>query len=320
MDFEFLNFTDNLPESWQSEFKFDPKQNYDGTLRIWLNDRTYSFKVDFKRIHRKDTLRSVKANNLIDDRFVLVTNALTDFLKEECVNMGINFIDEAGNVRIVSDDLYIFISKPNVSAGITKQPVVMTEGIVKCVFALICEPLLLSKTYESIAQKAGISVSMANKAIKFLIEKNYIPKDKVKRRFFDENTLMYDWLLSYYKHIGSKQRTIPCPPPLDWKSIELPDGAIWGGETAAAELTDYLHPQSLFLYSNSQVYGYEFNKSDSNAPRLQVCRPFWGNGLTITDKGRALLTIAELLATQDGRNREVAEIINDKYLHLKTLP
>ncbi|HHY0525309.1 TPA: type IV toxin-antitoxin system AbiEi family antitoxin [Vibrio parahaemolyticus] len=317
---ELVNFTERLPKSWQAEFNYEQSKNFDGTLTIWLGERLHRLLVDFKRVHRKESLRNVKAHMQIDGRYVLVTNTLSDFLKDECENLGINYIDEAGNIRIVNDDLYILITKPYMSDGMAKQPVAMTEGIVKCVFALFCEPTLLKSTYDEISKKAGISVSMANKAIKFLIEKNHIPKDKVNRRFFDENSLMYDWLLSYYKHIGSKQRTIPFPPPLDWRAIELPDGAIWGGEAAAAELTDYLHPQNLFLYSTSQVHGYEFNKTNPKAPRLQICRPFWGDELKINEKGRALLTIAELLATQDGRNREVAEIINDQYLHLKTLP
>ncbi len=317
---ELVNFTESLPKSWQADFNFAQNKNFDGTLTIWLGERAHRLKVDFKRIHRKESLRNVKAHTQLDGRYVLVTNTLSDFLKDECENLGINYIDESGNIRIVNDDLYILITKPYQNDATKKQPVAMTEGIVKCVFALICEPVLLKSTYEEISRKAGISVSMANKAIKFLIEKNHIQKDKLKRRFFDENSLMYDWLLSYYKHIGSKQITIPYPPPLDWREIELPDGAIWGGEAAAAVLTDYLHPQNLVLYSKSQVHGYEFNKANPNAPRLQICRPFWGDELKITEKGRALLTIAELLATQDGRNREVAEIINDRYLHLKTLP
>ncbi|MFC3023593.1 type IV toxin-antitoxin system AbiEi family antitoxin [Vibrio zhugei] len=317
---ELINFTESLPKSWQAEFSYEQNKNFDGTLTIWLGERRHQLLVDFKRVHRKESLRNVKAHMQIDGGYVLVTNALTDFLKDECENLGLNYIDESGNIRIVNEDLYILITKPYQSGLVKKHPVAMTEGIVKCVFALICEPILLKSTYEEISRKAGISVSMANKAIKFLIEKNYIQKDKLKRRFFDENSLMYDWLLSYYKHIGSKQVPIPFPPPLDWKAIELPNGAIWGGEAAAAELTDYLHPQTLFLYSKDRVHGYEFNKSNPKAPRLQVCRPFWGDELKITEKGRAILTIAELLATQDGRNREVAEMINDKYLHLKTLP
>ncbi|HBC3404729.1 TPA: hypothetical protein KDY05_002002 [Vibrio parahaemolyticus] len=317
---ELVNFTECLPKSWQAEFNFAQNKNYDGTLSIWLGEQAHQFKVDFKRIHRKESLRNVKANKRIDGRYVLVTNKLSDFLKDECESLEINYIDEAGNIRIVNDDLYILITKPYHRDVMAKQPVAMTEGIVKCVFALICEPALLKSTYHEISQKAGISVSMANKAINFLIEKNHIQKDKSKRRFLDESSLMYDWLLSYYQHIGSKQRTVPYPPPVDWRAIELPDGAIWGAEAAAAELTDYLHPQVLFLYSKGRVHNYDTNKSNPKAPRLQICRPFWGDKLKITEKGRALLTIAELLATQDGRNREVAEIINDQYLHLKSLP
>ncbi|MDW2322701.1 type IV toxin-antitoxin system AbiEi family antitoxin [Vibrio sp. 1159] len=315
-EFELMNFTENLPKSWQAKFVYKEDRNYDGTLSLWLGPKHHRLKVEFKRIHRKETLRNLR----IDDQYVLVTNALTEFLRTECDTLGINYIDEAGNIRIINDDMYVLVTTPNSNSGITKQPVVMTEGIVKCVFALICEPSLLKSTYEKIASKAGISVSMANKAINFLVQNKHIPKDKTKRRFFDTSRLMYDWITSYYKHIGSKQISIPYPPPADWRSIVLPDNAVWGGEAAAAELTDYLHPEHLLLYAHQQVPKYETNKADANAPRLNVCKPFWGVDLQVTDTGRALLTIAELIATKDGRNREVAEIINDRFLQIKTLP
>lgn len=164
---ELTNFTERLPKSWKADFNFAQNKNFDGTLIIWLGERHHRLKVEFKRIHRKESLRNVKANTQIDGRYVLVTNTLSDFLKDECENLGINYIDESGNIRIVNDELYILITKPYQSDVMAKQPVAMTEGIVKCVFALICEPALLKSTYEVISRKAGISVSMANKAIKF---------------------------------------------------------------------------------------------------------------------------------------------------------
>ncbi|WP_219722521.1 type IV toxin-antitoxin system AbiEi family antitoxin [Salinivibrio kushneri] len=47
---------------------------------------------------------------------------------------------------------------------------------------------------------------------------------------------------------------------------------------------------------------------------------FWGKALDININAKALLAVAELLASRDSRNKEVAERINEQYLHLKTLP
>ncbi|UYI47689.1 type IV toxin-antitoxin system AbiEi family antitoxin [Vibrio natriegens] len=56
------------------------------------------------------------------------------------------------------------------------------------------------------------------------------------------------------------------------------------------------------------------------AGRLWLVPAFWGKGLDINIKAKALLAVAELLASSDSRNKEVAELINEQYLHLKTLP
>lgn len=95
-----------------------------------------------------------------------------------------------------------------------------------------------------------------------------------------------------------------------------------GGEVAASKLTDYLTPEHALLYTRLPLQQKirEYRARPDERGNLTLATPFWGELLEITPFALALLSTAELLTSNDSRNQEVAEIINDQYLHLKQLP
>ncbi|MDO6581190.1 type IV toxin-antitoxin system AbiEi family antitoxin [Photobacterium sp. 2_MG-2023] len=305
-----------LPESWEPQYTAYSYDDIDGTLTLKFGDNTRYFPVKIKQVHRKESLYTYSEQSA--QTGMLITNTLSQFLKGECDKLGINYIDGSGSVRIVQDNLYVLIERLGNKAEVSTHSNTMSIGIVKCVFALYSEPNLLYATYQEIALKAGVSLGMVNKAIQYLINNRYMPQAKKSRRLLDVDQLLYEWLISYRKTIIPKRVTIPYPPPSSWNEITLKDSQLWGGEVAALQLTEYLNPQELLLYSSEAMQRYPLGTKDS--PMLYVTKPFWGNELEISEKGHALLTIGDLLASHDGRNREVAELINERYLRIKVLP
>lgn len=192
----------------------------------------------------------------------------------------------------------------------------------KCLFALLTDNDLLTQPYSEIARKTDISLGMVSKAINYLIDNNHIPEKKDNRRLLDRQSLTYQWLLSYNSVLRPKISMMQLSCQQNWQELELFPGELWGGEIAANKLTDYLVPEHWLLYTRLPLQQKipQYRARPNTNGNLTVATPFWGEALEINPFATALLSTAELLVSQDSRNREVAEIINDQYLHLKQLP
>ncbi len=87
---------------------------------------------------------------------------------------------------------------------------------------------------------------------------------------------------------------------------------------AAAELSEgYLVPESGLIFTPYPLSQRrkELGLKPARDGKLQLLSCFWGN-FKLNREAEAMLCVAELLTSGDDRNREVARIINDKYLHL----
>ena len=308
-----------LPNEWQPQIKIfntPSDSGFDGELTIQLKQQSRHYFLEFKQIHRKESLVHYSHTNP-NKQSILVCNTLSTYLRDICTELNVNYIDESGNIRIADDSTYILIQGRKAVAS--KAIATMTTGIVKCLFAFFAEPELLNAPYTHIAERADISLGMVSNTINFLINNNHIAYKSTQRRFLDIQNLQYEWLISYLQKVAPKISSIACPPPENWKSVPLGQGDLWAGEVAAAQLTDYLIPQDYLLFTqNMRPEKYPISKNHN--AKLRMKKAFWGKELRISQNAFALLTVAELLLSKDGRNRELAEMINDKYLHLTKLP
>ncbi|NCO82678.1 MAG: hypothetical protein GW882_11070 [Thiomicrospira sp.] len=139
-----------------------------------------------------------------------------------------------------------------------------------------------------------------------------------KYQFTDKQTLIYEWLLGYKQRLAPKLQVWRLPPPKRWELINQPSNSLWFGEVAATQRGFMNHPQTLKLFAFDKPKGYAIGNPE--LPKLQVVAPFWNHELEINEKGQILLTIADLLTDEDGRLKEIAEEMNERYLHLKKLP
>ncbi len=93
-----------------------------------------------------------------------------------------------------------------------------------------------------------------------------------------------------------------------------------GGEAAASILSDgYLSPEQIQLltpvplsYRRDSLHLRPHPKGN-----FQLTSASWGENFTPSKRAIVLLSIAELMASQDDRNIETAGLLNDRYLQLK---
>ncbi|MHA2879051.1 type IV toxin-antitoxin system AbiEi family antitoxin [Vibrio campbellii] len=313
---------EQLPRELQADISvhYTNGDPHDAVIDIRLGGELYSFYVQCKTIHRKESL----SHHLIQygaEQRLLVCNALSPFLRDYCHQYNINYIDGAGNARIIRSGVYILIQGNKLKSAQGKTPM-LSIGIMKCLFALLVDENLLTRPYSEIAHQSNISLGMVSKAIHYLITNKYIPEKKENRRLLDKSSLIYQWLQSYHNVLRPKISMMRLTAQQHWDELELLPGEFWGGEVAANEMTHYLIPEHALLYTylplKQKIRQYRARPDDNG--NLTVANPFWGESLDITPFALALLSTAELLSSHDSRNREAAEIINDRYLHLKKLP
>ncbi|WP_208759356.1 type IV toxin-antitoxin system AbiEi family antitoxin [Salinivibrio costicola] len=259
-------------------------------------------------------------NDLINNA-LLVCNRLTTHLADFCTKNEINFIDEAGNARVSFNGLNLWIEGKNCTEDnlVIPQPSKPGLSFMKLLFALLTQEDVLYLPFRNIAEMANISLGMVSKGFKYLEAEKLVSLGRT-RRILDKEALYQIWIEHYRTVLRPKLGGLKLVAPDDWRDIPLTSKDCWGGEVAADELTRYLQPYELQLFTFEPMQkklGLLKAKPDASG-RLWLVPAFWGQTLDINAK--ALLAVAELLASRDSRNKEAAELINEQYLQLKILP
>ncbi|MDF7659175.1 type IV toxin-antitoxin system AbiEi family antitoxin [Erwiniaceae bacterium L1_54_6] len=287
---------------------------------IGPNGERVHLKLEVKYIHRKQTLLTAKERMKHDTcglPWLLVCNRLTPDLAAFCASQKINFLDSAGNTRIQVPGLYLIVEgryeKKTVSSGRK-----MAEGVMKLLFVLLSDPDTLNNTYRRLAELSGISLGMVSKAFDYLENQRYYRKAQGGRRLMKEEELVALWINDYTSALRPKLKQLYAEFPESWEQLALLPDEYSGGEIVAAELSEgYLFPSTGIVYTPHPLLQRrkELGLKPVRHGGLQLITCFWGS-FKLNDRARTILCMAELLGSGDDRNREVARIINDKYLNL----
>ncbi|MCE9679188.1 hypothetical protein LZP69_08375 [Shewanella sp. AS1] len=317
---------DNLPPQLHGESTLvaNRKENHcfnDAEVILKARDKTYHFDVEIKHIHRKESLAALLP--FVRPDTLLICNRLSPFLADFCSEHSINFIDNAGNARVTYKEFNLWVEgkRPLKSFSSNSPQAKPGVGFMKLLFALLVKDETLHLPYRDIANLANISLGMVSKGVQYLVAEKLISQGS-SRDVLDQAALYRLWFEYYRTVLRPKLGGIKLDAPSDWRDIPLNQRDCWGGEVAADELTQYLQPYELqlFTFEPLQKKLAQLKAKPNTTGKLWLVPAFWGQELQINNKAKALLAIAELLASNDSRNREVAGQINEQYLHLKTFP
>ena len=171
--------------------------------------------------------------------------------------------------------------------------------------------------------EAGISLGAVNWIMNDLKSLHHISDLGARgRRILNRKELLKRWVSAYPEQLRPKliRGRFRAERVRDWwQKAQLPSGAFWGGEVAAQLLTKYLRPQTISIYSESNLprlqaqYGLR-RDSNGNVELLELFWKFdqWDNKDLKTVP--PLLVYADLLSTAVERNLETAEIIYEQHI------
>jgi hypothetical protein len=264
---------------------------------------------------------------------ILVTEYVNPNMAERLQKMGIPFIDTVGNAYINEPPIYVYI-KGNKPATHGWKERIQTRTFrptgLQVLFALLCDPDLLQAPYRDIADATDVALGTVGwvltdlKTLGFLIEENKVRRLVRKPELFDRWVAAYPLKFRPKLELGRYQ----APNPDWWQTVTIAQyGAVWGGEVAAAKLTNYLRPAIATIYATEippRLILDRQLKKDPNG-NVELLQRFWRpdilpapNDLQKVELqylAPPLLIYADLIATAEPRNLETARLIYDEFLN-----
>ncbi|WP_332777406.1 type IV toxin-antitoxin system AbiEi family antitoxin [Polaromonas sp.] len=303
----------------------------DALVRVTHGGQEVLYAVEVRRTLHPATLgAALQQLERLGQQAMLVTDYVTPPLADELKARHIAFLDTAGNAYLEQGPLLVWVKGQKLAA----KPAAMTAGRafqptgLQVLFTLLCNPQAVNRPYRELAEMAGVAHGTVGWVIPDLQQLGYVRDLKGKRgtrRLFELERLLDEWVTTYARVL--RPRTLLgryyVPTLEGWKDWPLAEyGALWGGEPAAAVLTDYLRPGVLTLYADKLpgllAARQKFMKEPApgHTAVVEVRKRFWNfpgdprhNNLV-----PPLLVYADLLATGDARCIETAKMIYDAYV------
>ncbi len=302
--------------------------DFDARLRIGLNEMEWDFAVEVKNRVTPATLGAFVRQLRVfpqEQKKLLVTWYVTPQMADRMKEMGIQFIDTAGNAYINEPPLFIFIkgNRPVDRYPIERPTRAFRPTGLQVVFALLCNPGLENEPFRKIAKVANAALGTVAWVIRDLKNIGHLlDRGKRGRHLLRKKELLERWVTMYPEQLRPKN-LVGRYETTDvewWKDEELTNfRAYWGGEIAAAKLTKYLKPQVITIYVKVKpgrlLLKHKIMKNPNG--NIEILKAFWNFEFDwqFPNLVHPILIYADLLATGDTRNIETAEIIYERELN-----
>jgi hypothetical protein len=321
-------FRKNLPVQVkfdEMEPVYDVGRHADCLLRMVIHGKEIRYYVEVKaNVTKTDKLLMMMNKGGFEHPFLLVAKYINGQMAEQLKQDGIEFIDTAGNAFINQLPLYIFV-KGNKPPDIVKRPLVkraFRPAGLRAIYAFLCNRGLENKTYREIAGVTDVALGTVDWIMKELKELGYL-LDMGKRgnRLIQKEKLLQRWVTAYPEQLRPKLTLGRFRGEYGWwqqKTLD-PFKGQWGGEVAAAKLTQYLQPQVITIYATPEQLDQlliENRLKRDQIGDVEILERFWKTTepRTYKDVVHPILIYADLLATGNERNIETARIIYEQYI------
>jgi len=259
-------------------------------------------------------------NNVLEPK-ILVTRFVTPQMAEQLKTLNLPFIDTAGNAYLNQPQMFVYIKGCKLQQPPSGERVKRTfkAAGLQVIFALLCHPKLENKPFRKIAQMANVALGSVDAIIQDLKQMDYlIDMGNRKRQLVQKQKLLERWVIAYPEQLIPKLLLGKYQATNDnwWQQTDLnPFDAYWGGEVAAAKLTQYLKPLITTVYTKPPLGQFllEHRLKKHSHGNVEILDKFWQFEWSSQNRTvPSLLVYADLIATGNARNIEVAQIIYEK--------
>lgn len=292
----------------------------DVIIEVATGRHKYRFATEVKTVDRFETPAMVKAR-LTDARKppLLIAPYITREVAGRCRELHLAFIDTAGNAYLERPGLFIYVvGQPRPDQLKQERFRALNPAGLHVAFALLCQPELIRANYRKIAAAAKVALGTLGPVMKDLEGRGLIRvKPGTDRQLLDPDRMLQEWVTYYPTTLRPKlnpRRFHADPERLQQATIKK-HNAYWGGEGAAAKLTQFLKPAHFTIYARgpiAELVAANRMRADQNG-NVEILEAFWDFETGVDDDlVPPVLVYADLLATNDGRNAETARMIYEQ--------
>jgi len=240
---------------------------------------------------------------------------------------GVNYLDVAGNCHIRYKNLAIVIEgKKKERVLKVNQSRAFQETGVKIIFQLLNNPSNLELPYRKLAEIANVSLGSVGGVMKELTDLDFILETGKRKKLKNIPSLLDRWVTAYHDALRprlllKRMTYISAEQYRTWQKLPIQKAGgtvLWGGEPAAALLTNYLSPEKFTLYTNGswQVLVRDLQLLPEDNGNIEVLEMFWNEQDKKEEKHIVppLLIYADLMGSRIGRNVETAKLILENEL------
>jgi len=301
-----------------------PGLRADYLLRIVMRGKEIRYYAEIKaNVTKADKLLLMMSKGEFDHPLLLVTKYINTQLADELKQNGAEFIDTAGNAFINQPPLYIFVkgNKPDIVKVPPPKRTFKPAGL-RIIYAILCNPGLENKTYREIAAETGVALGTVDWIMRELKELGFLlDMGKRGQRLIQKENLLQRWVTAYPEQLRPKLTLGRFRGEYGWwqqKTLD-PFKGQWGGEVAAAKLTQYLQPQIITIYTAPQELDQLLIKNRLKRDQtgdVEILKKFWKPAeiWKYEDLVHPILIYADLLATGNERNIETAKMIYGQHI------
>ncbi len=270
---------------------------------------------------------------------LLIADYVNPKMAKRLRDQNVQFIDTVGNAFINQPPVYVYVTAKRREED---KDVQINDGAKRAfepkglmvIYAFLCNPELVHAPYRDIAERAGVAVGTVGWVINGLKAAGLMRAvgDNKRREITQYRKLLDRWTEVWPEKLKPKFLVgkFLADDPYWWKNIDITtyDG-YWGGEIAAARYTNYLKPQVATIYLPEHARMKLLREARlrkategnwQGAGVVHIYEPFWpeqNEEMEDTDREGLtppVLTYADLVATGETRNLEVAGRIYDEYI------
>jgi hypothetical protein len=245
---------------------------------------------------------------------LLVTEHVTPPLAEQLRELGVEFIDAAGNAYLNQPPLLVWVKgqrPPELPGAPTAQGRAFQNTGLQVLFLLLCRPEAMARPYREIAELAGVAHGTVGWVMPELTKLGYMVEIKKQRRLVNGERLLKQWVDAYLQRMRPKLLLGRYAARLvDWTERGIEKyGVQWGGEPAAFHITHFMNPGAATLYGDhvpTQLL-IDWKLRPDPEGNVEILKRFWNFDDARPGLVPDILVYADLLATGDARCLEAAQ-------------
>jgi len=294
----------------------------DAVLKMKTQNMEFKFSAEIKSIVNLSVIGfMLHHKNDFSCAQLLVSNYINPIMAEKLKNNGINFIDAAGNAYINTPPVFIFVkgNKEKKEQAVSSMGKAFTPSGIKMIYALLCNKMLIDKSYREIAKTSGIALGTVGRVIENLKKLGFVIDMGSRGKKLTSSKALFDrWCIDYAEKLKPKLLLGTFEGPDDfWKEFHLePDQGQWGGEVAAFKLTNYLKPENAIIYVIDEKLRdivLQNRLKRTKKGNIEIFKNFWPIDAK-QDKSivHPFLIYADLLEINNQRTIETAKVIYDQ--------